>query len=69
MMKCPFRKTVIHKPEYSANYTKHFAEDKVIFEDCYETECPFYFYVNETSGSCKRTERCTEVNDEATDCD
>ena len=63
-MKCPFRITVVHKPEYSANYTKHFAEDKAIFEDCYKTECPFYFYVNETYGSCKRAELYTEVEDE-----
>lgn len=50
-MKCPFRKTVIHQPDRTEGYTRHFAQDIETYPDCYENQCPFYF-----SGQCMRAE-------------
>ena len=44
-MKCPYRKSVIHKPPYIAGNTQYCAEDIENFEECYRDECPYYIAV------------------------
>lgn len=54
-MKCPYQTKVIHKPEYTEGYVKHFAEDTTEFGDCIETECPFY-YTTVVKELCRKAE-------------
>lgn len=42
-MKCPYQTKVIHKPEYTEEYIKNFAEDITEFCECVKRECPFYY--------------------------
>lgn len=62
-MKCPYQTRVIHKPEYSAGYSTHYAEDITEFGDCVKTECPFYYTI-EYSVSRKITEHCRKAESE-----
>jgi hypothetical protein len=60
-MKCPYQTKVIHKPEYTERYVKHFAEDITIFCECVKSECPFYYTLwspgkAERLGHCRRAE-------------
>lgn len=61
-MRCPYQKRVIHKPEDTLGYMKHFAEDITVFADCLKCECPFYYKKN--TDHCRRAER--EEKNEAT---
>ena len=57
-MKCPYRTRVIHKPEYTEGYIKHFAEDITEFCECLKSECPFYctYWAHEIVEHCRRAE-------------
>lgn len=44
-MKCPYQIKLIHKPEYTDGYIKHFAEDITEFCECVKSECPFFYTV------------------------
>lgn len=57
-MKCPYQTKVIHKPEYTDEYVKHFAEDITKFCECVKSECPFYYTTREyeTVEHCCRAE-------------
>lgn len=59
-MKCPYQTKVIHKPEYTDGYVKHFAEDMTVFCECVKSECPFYY----TSGTYKAVEHCRKAESE-----
>lgn len=62
-MKCPYQTKVIHKPEYTDGYVKHFAEDITKFCDCLKNECPFY-YTTEYKPARKITEHCRKAESE-----
>ena len=57
-MKCPYRTKIIHKPEYTDGYIKHFAEDITEFCDCVQDECPFYYetWAHNPMKHCKKVE-------------
>lgn len=62
-MKCPYQTKVIHKPEDTEGYIKHFAEDITEFGDCYGNECPYYYTTQTYDGvdeHCYRAERNEE---------
>lgn len=61
-MKCPYQTRVIHKPEYTENYKKHYAMDITEFGDCIEEECPYYRYRINFDAS--RSERCLRAESE-----
>lgn len=60
-MKCPFRKTIIHKEKRISMYTVHHAQDIEIFEDCYGKECPYFDLDNEQK--CKRIKESESDDD------
>ena len=62
-MKCPYQTRVIHKPEYTKGYVRHYAEDITEFGDCVKTECPFY-YTTEYKLARKITEHCRKAESE-----
>lgn len=66
-MKCPYQKRVIHKPEYTEGYVRHFAEDITEFGDCVMTECPFYYTI-EHSLVREITEHCRKAESEDKEC-
>ena len=57
-MKCPYQTKIIHKPEYTDGYIKHFAEDITEFCDCVQDECPFYYetWEHKPMKHCKKVE-------------
>lgn len=60
-MKCPYRTRIIHQSEYTECYKTYPAKDITEFNECYETECPFYYkteYIpeNEITEHCRRAE-------------
>lgn len=57
-MKCPYQTKVIHKPEYTDGYVKHFAEDITVFCECIKSECLFYYLsgVHQTIEHCRKVE-------------
>lgn len=59
-MKCPYQTRVIHIPEDTEGYIKHFAEDITEFGECVKSECPFYY----TSWAHKTVERCHKAESE-----
>ena len=61
-MKCPFQMMVIHKPEYTQNYVRHYAMDINQFGDCVKEECPYYRYRINSDAS--RTEYCLKAESE-----
>ena len=61
-MKCPYQTIVIHKPEYTEGYVKHFAKDITEFGDCVKAECPFYY----TTGANIIIEKCRKADTEGT---
>lgn len=63
-MRCPYQTIVIHKPEYTEGYVKHFAKDITEFGDCVQAECPFYFYY--TTRENKTIEHCRKADTEGT---
>lgn len=62
-MKCPYQTTVIHKPEYTSGYVRHFAEDVTEFCKCVKSECPFY-YTREYKPMGKIIEHCRKAESE-----
>lgn len=62
-MKCPYQTKVIHKPEYTAGYIKHFAEDITNFCECVKSECPFY-YTTENKPEKHVKEHCRKAESE-----
>lgn len=54
-MKCPYQTKVIHKPEYTDEYVKRFAEDITEFCECVKSECPFY-YTSLAREHCRKAE-------------
>ena len=64
-MKCPYRTKVIHKPENTDGYVKHFAEDITEFCECVKTGCPFYDAIDYTDEYAKHVkEHCRKAERE-----
>lgn len=63
-MKCPFRKSVIHKEKDVVGYIVHHAVDIEEFEECYQGECPYYIYEHGSICGKVRNELFKEVDHE-----
>lgn len=50
-MRCPYQTKTVHKTEDD----EHYASDLILFGQCLEKQCPFY-YQTDLSEHCRRAE-------------